>query len=226
MTSLENNLKSIKNKIISCKLLTRNILGIESIPDIITYKLWDWRDHYTSTMTFNLTKIDTGIPQTKLINGYTIIARIYPTNYINFRGLFGLFCNNDLLSPSQAGIVGLQYSEDSLTDKELSFRHFPGATLNRVTIPTSMIPLNNWYILAVSYDGISTGKAYINSTLIDENNTFNPLIPYNNVVIGISMDTGDNRYFKGQLSDFKIYNKCLSQEEISQIVNEINKQIQ
>lgn len=232
MSVLETNLMKIKEKITSCTVLTKKILGLIADGDYTQHKLWDWRDNYDTSMTFNETKIDTGIPQTDLVNGYTIIIRAYPTNYSNFRGIFGLMSNEGGPGSGECGICGLQFALDTIHNSELMFYHYPYKgtdytqyRVQQVGIPTEQFPVNNWYIFAVTYDGINTGKGYVNGRLIEETSSFQPLVPYNNITIGITLEADSNRYFKGQISDFQIYNKCLTQEEIEQAIIAIKEKI-
>lgn len=228
MTNLENNLNKIKDKISTCTILTNDILGIQMEPepeiDITTCKLYEWRDHHSGDISFTSRVIDTEVAQSKLKNGYTIVARIYPTDYSNYRGLFGRFYNGGT-DDTKYGIIGLQYSTDGNTEGELTFGNFPGGYSTRACIPVSYIPENNWHIVVASYDGNNTGRVYVGASLIHENTTFYPLIPYQNIVIGISMTMDAKRYFYGTISDFKIYNKALSVAEIEAVIAEINQQI-
>lgn len=229
MSVLENNLNKILDKIDTCTLITNDILGIESPTlepeiDITTCKLYDWRDNNGGNQSFNTRSVDTGIAQSKLNNGYTIVARIYPTDWCNYRGIFGRFYNGGT-DTTKYGIMGLQYSTDNNKEGELTFGNFPGAYSTRACIPISYLPINTWHIVVASYNGVDTGRVYVGATLIQENTSFYPLIPYQNILIGASYPSDNNRYFKGDISDFKIYDKALTIDEIAAVIAEINQQI-
>lgn len=218
MSNLENNLYAIKHKINSCKQLTEHILGIQqpNISDNVIYKFIPDSPKYFNGID---TIIDTGLPQAAMVDGYTIVARIYPTDYSDNRGLFGIYGMNK----DYRGIVGLQFiqssSETSLKNA-LTFRHYIDEKEYMIGIPTSKIPLNNYHIVICSYDGGNIGKLYVKDTLISVNEHFAPLVPLDNLIIGKGANN-PNRYFKGNISHFIVYNKALNQEEITEIVTEI-----
>ena len=88
------------------------------------------------------------------------------------------------------------------------------------------IPLNKWTHLAVTYNGNGSSSGiihYINGVLLDWYDTENT-IRYDNMVndelpfrIGRGVVWGADSYFSGHLHDFRLYNKELSQAEITAI---------
>ncbi len=179
-----------------CYDLAQTILSGATIPAKgLVYNFID------SNFMFDKTIIDTGVTQASLISGYTFIARIYPTQYNNHRGLFGLH--------SSGGIVGLQYE-----DGKLSYGHVN--TKVSGYIDSSKLPINNWGIFVATYDG-SVLKCYVNK---EENFSVegNAFTPYGNVIIGEAFDS-DDRFYAGCMSNFMIYNRSLTEEELEEVYN-------
>lgn len=224
MSVLESNLEKIKDKIKDCKLLTHSILGIEipSGPSTDEYKLYDLNSSLgESTFSGSGYIIDTGIPQLELVSGYTIIVRIYPENWTNYRGVIGSFYSDG--SYTKGGLWGLQCLNNSL-----EYCHYNSGTYTKINISTSYVPLNKWTILCLTYDGNTQGRIYCGYDLITESSSFNVLIPVNNVQLGRALgnkNITDTRYFKGKMSHCNIYNKCFTLEEISEAINSIKESV-
>ncbi len=83
------------------------------------------------------------------------------------------------------------------------------------TAPISIIG-NNWIFLAGTYDGQSM-KIYTNGVLSGQA-AFSGIIATNNEPLGIGKNLDDDSdYFNGSIDDVRIYNRALSQDEISRI---------
>lgn len=179
-----------------CYNLAQTILSNVTIP--IKGLVYNFME---PNLMFNNTTIDTKVAQASLTSGYTFIARIYPTQYNNHRGLFGLHENG--------GIVGLQYENG-----KLSYGHVNTGIVGYVN--TSDLPLYNWGIFVVTYNG-SNLKCYVNKKEIFSVDG-NDFIPFGNVIIGKAYDAQD-RYYAGCVSNFMIYNRSLTEEELEKVYN-------
>jgi hypothetical protein len=86
-----------------------------------------------------------------------------------------------------------------------------------------IMPNGNWNFYTVTYDG-STVKSYLNNTKISE-------LPYNGLLLTnydplyIARDIpGSDEFFKGSLDDLKIFDRAISEAEISNLFIEKNNQ--
>ncbi|MCD6219795.1 LamG domain-containing protein [Candidatus Calescamantes bacterium] len=80
-----------------------------------------------------------------------------------------------------------------------------------VFIPISEIPIDTWCFVVATYDG-SKQKIYLNGELKDTSNWEGTIrISHSSLYIG-GGDT--DHYFKGTIDEVKIYNRCLSADEI------------
>lgn len=223
MSVLESNLNKIIDKINICTSLTNDILGIEvpeepSLDEHILYRL-------PNETTFNgsTTYIDTGLPQADLVEGYTVVIRMKSSRWGHYTSLFGDYGMSD----DHRGIVGLQYvdSAQSGINNVLTYRHYIDDKTKMIGIPVSYVPTGKYHIMVCSYDGGTIGKTYVGDQLIYTNTYFAMLVPMNNLIIGRSTNSNTNRYFQGTISHFTVYDKCLSQEEITQVVSQIKEEV-
>lgn len=153
----------------------------------------------TDGFTFSTATIDTKVAQSSITSAYTIAFRIYPTNWSGYRGIYGYHNNgNNGLTAQCSG-------------SEIEFGHYGVASL---TISTSAIPVNQWSTVIITYNG-STLKMYINSTNVTYSKSMGNLRATGNVVYGRSYDRDSNRYFAGKMSHFILYNRCISDAEIT-----------
>jgi hypothetical protein len=86
------------------------------------------------------------------------------------------------------------------------------------TIPNSF-PLNEWINLTVSWDGSIT-KIYKNGILIQTLNV--PFFTNNNfpILIGTRGDYSNGGWFDGKIDDIGVWNRSLTQQEITQLYNQ------
>lgn len=101
--------------------------------------------------------------------------------------------------------------------------HF-GITINNYwneqVLETAAMPTNQWTHVAVTLQGGTTGKLFVNGSLVATNaitlrpSSINPTINY----LGKSQFAGDP-LFNGRLDDFQIYNRALSAFEIACLAN-------
>ena len=162
--------------------------------------------NYEKALIFNGidTQFDSGIGQGSLTNGYTIVLRINPTEWKNYRGIFG-FHNNT------KGISGLQYNNGVITAINI------GGS-NVIAFSTEQLSVNKWHIVTIVNDEDGNGRAYINGKLIASVTGYGKLTALGNVIIGRANNSAD-RYFKGKMSHCLIYNRALNGEEVKQINN-------
>ena len=137
----------------------------------------------------------------------SIFAKIV-TSDSTFRGLI----NREYGSPRNG--YNLWFYRDSPTVIAIASERF-GGTGQKVTY----ILLNNeecinvWNQYLVTYDGI-TLKFYLNGTLTDQH-AVNPIIYSNgNYFFGASF-TGADQFYNGKLDEIRIYNRPLSQSEVT-----------
>jgi len=174
----------------------------------ITGSSWD-----DNSLVFNgsNTQFDTGILQSTLTAGYTFIFRIKPTNWNNYRGLFGLH------GGSRQGIVGLQYQDGNIV-----YSNKPDSNAN-ISFSSNLLSINNWHTVVCSYDG---RYSYISIDGKNIGTTSNAvtLSGMNNLIVGRAFNSND-RYFKGNMSHAILYNRVLSSSEIYKVMNYINNTI-
>lgn len=147
------------------------------------------------------TSFDSGITQDELKNGYTVITRIRPIEWGNYKGVFGLH--------GSAGLVGLQY-QDGL----IYYSHLP--IKNKITISPDVLAVNAWHTVTCSYYG-TAGKIYVDGKLV-ASGKLDTLSPLGNLIFGYCYND-TNRYFKGNISHCIVYNRELSDSEIK-IIND------
>jgi alpha-L-fucosidase len=82
---------------------------------------------------------------------------------------------------------------------------------------STQLAAGNWNHVVLTYDGASA-KVYINSVL-DTTKTYNktPLANTGQLIIG--NESAMSRYLKGKLDEVRIYNRALSQQEITNLYN-------
>ena len=168
------------------------------------------RDESTNSMTFNgsSTIIDTGIAQSTLSSGYTMVLRFLPNSWTNYKGLFGLHDTS-----GENGIVGLQYQ-----DGNIYFGHRNNGNKS-VAVSSSKLSTNTWHIAICKFDGTYL-YLYIDGTYIGKTSSNTPLTPTGNVIIGKSYNGGD-RFFYGKISDILLYKRAITDGEIDYIFKNI-----
>ncbi len=238
MTDLENNLRKIlyeKN----VKIIPENIkegidiFGIEGIipSDITTFE--DYKNcmiiansitdninpekilseatySYTEGEDFtNIAPIDTGVPQSDLVNGYTLFATVKPTDWTRNYGLFGYHGGNN------QGIL-FQYNSDKL---EYGFVY-----QGIIKMPLTDVPVGEFTLLTFKYYrdpslDISRFDVYINGILKYTLNNVGTLRPLNNVILGNSLNGSSYRQFHGIIDNFYVFDSSLEDVEIIKINN-------
>ncbi len=103
---------------------------------------------------------------------------------------------------------------------KLRFAITTGSYQNEQALETAAMPSNQWTHVAVTLQGGTTGKLYVNGSLVASNSitlrpsTINPTVNY----LGKSQWPGD-ALLNGRLDDFQIYNRALSAFEIACLAN-------
>ena len=78
---------------------------------------------------------------------------------------------------------------------------------------------NSWYNIVFTHDVIGGGKLYVNGVLISNNNIGgNICTNQNNLIIGADNNLGNlYRFFNGLIDDVGIWNRALTQEEVTNL---------
>jgi hypothetical protein len=103
---------------------------------------------------------------------------------------------------------------------KLRFAITTGSYQNEQALESAPVPSNQWTHVAVSLQGGTTGRLYVNGSLAASGpitlrpSSINPTINY----LGRSQWAGD-ALFGGRLDDFQIYNRALSDFEIACLAN-------
>jgi len=145
------------------------------------------------------------------VGDITIASRVYWNGTSgSWQRIFD-FGNNTtqymFLTPSSAG--GL-----------LRFGITLGSYQTEQVLEAAPLPANQWAHVAVTLQGGSIGKVYVNGSVVASNtitirpSMFNPAINY----LGKSQYSTD-AMFAGRLDDFQIYNRALSEFEIANLAN-------
>lgn len=102
-------------------------------------------------------------------------------------------------------------------DWHLEFEVYGSTVVSRAFSTTSNVVIPNvWNHIVMVFDGNSQ-KIYVNNILINSRTTtLGTISNTSNLRIGLG---NDGEYFKGYMSDIKIYNRALSQSEITQNFN-------
>ena len=83
------------------------------------------------------------------------------------------------------------------------------------------LPFNQWKHLVFIKDSLSL-KTYMNGVLQDEITATNPTINYSNPYLNIARWGGGERYFNGKIDDIRMYDRGLTEEEVTALYNENN----
>ena len=101
--------------------------------------------------------------------------------------------------------------------------HISGSGYNNEMLATNVYNANNWYHVALTYDG-TTARLYINGNPWGAGQTKNWDLTLNAAYVGRKLNGLE--YWKGLIDDVRIYNRALSETEIEAIMNgEVSKRI-
>jgi PGF-pre-PGF domain-containing protein len=130
--------------------------------------------------------------------------------------------NQRIVSKTQGGEYQLSLNEGSVCGSSTyCFLVRVGGTYYAASIPVSGLEDNVWYHAVGTYDG-ETVRLYLNGALADENTNPSGSITSNNAPICIGSEATSSActggaYFNGSVDDVIIFNRALSEEEITDI---------
>jgi hypothetical protein len=147
---------------------------------------------------------------------YTLEAWVYPTINPGANNWTGIFDREDTSIGSRDG-YNLYFLGSAGTDTTFSTERFvagsaaaPSVTLNQ------SVSVNNWSHIVATYDG-TTLSLYRNGSLVGTPATSTGNISNTSKTLTIGVRGGN--YFGGRISNAKIYNKALTDNEITQNYN-------
>ncbi|HAR20707.1 MAG TPA: hypothetical protein DCR46_08590 [Cytophagales bacterium] len=84
------------------------------------------------------------------------------------------------------------------------------------------ISTNNWYHFVFVHNSSSGGRLYINGNLVNSNSSIGSICnSLNALIIGADINNGNlYRFFNGKLDDIGIWNRALTEQEITNLYNE------
>ena len=236
MTLLEKNLITINQRVKDMVYKSKRIMRNDTIPSetnlllelkgdgksvISDNTLWvDTNNNTTKTLSnatvdsedgsviFNgvNTLLNTGIYQSALKNGYTIAIRMFPSDWSNYRGVWGIHYGSNYGGAMQAnsGVEGITIFHHNHPD--------------HITVAYEKLVPNRWHTIVFSYSNTGKAMVVIDGTLEYEIDTFGELLPYNYLVIGRGHVSSD-RYYKGKISNCIVYDRGLNKEEMLELDN-------
>ena len=140
-------------------------------------------------------------------NASTQTAWIYPTTYYNTPQVIS----------SQNAIGNIYLRVHTNGQLVCGNSNFTNQFENQVG-PANIIPLNKWSFVACTVDNFGNSQGYVNSN----NYTINNLgVNYINAkLLKIGYEVASGRYYNGSIDDVRIYNRSLSQTEITALYNQ------
>ena len=148
------------------------------------------------------TLIYTGIPQSALIVS-SFSVWVYPLSGSAYKGVFGDHYGN------YTGIIGFQYDKGTC-----SFGYGTGSAYVGAGIT---LALNTWTHLVGIITG--TGLQIYKNGLLEKSVSGGALSPRGNLLVGRAFDLSD-RYWSGSIDQFRIFNRALTQEEVTSLYME------
>ena len=116
---------------------------------------------------------------------------------------------NAIFAAQDSSSDGIRFSITS--DSRIYYR------LNDSSVyPTDTISANNWYHIAVNYDG-STLKVYLDGSLLGNYSSSTTIDNSTNATIGKRSDVNSDR-MDGNLANVAIWNRALSSDEINSVM--------
>lgn len=136
----------------------------------------------------------------------TICAWLNPTDSSNYRGVIGPHT-----TATGGGMVFMQYENGNYV---VGGSNTTDGWITNMTIPGWT---NSWKHICLVKTG-TTAKLYVNGSLYASSSSYNPSSSNKNIVIGRAYEQ-DNRYFKGNISDIRIYCTALTESQIYDIIH-------
>jgi hypothetical protein len=149
---------------------------------------------------------------------FTINFFIRPTNFTQSGARFRRIVNID-----GNGLAENPFCLFVDTQGKIGYVFGNGSSSTDAQIPLSQSPtlsINNWYNVVLNFDGTSK-NLYVNGLLyqtINNNGSFTNT-SNKNLLIGYYGDTSNGGYWSGNIAIGQIYNRALSQAEITQNYN-------
>ena len=124
------------------------------------------------------------------------------------------------------GVSTIQYNLHLNTSRSIKFQISDGSSGNTITT-TDVVSLNTWtHVVAVLDIDNTMSYVYINGNLSKNQSSLSSL-GGTAINLYIGQDKYTNRYFfNGEISNVKIYNRALSQSEITQNYNAMKSRFQ
>ena len=153
--------------------------------------------------------IDTGIIQNDLGQSITIQTIVNFQEIANYRGIYGYH------SAGGSTYIGIM---SQCNGDKIQFAMYTGSSTGTAEIEIDKNILYNKNVqITVVMEGKKGIKLYLNGKLYGEMSTTESLNLYTNMNFVIAKSfNDDNRYFKGTMSNFRVYKKALTDSEIQQ----------
>ncbi len=146
------------------------------------------------------------------LQSFSVVFWVQPEVYENHRNVFGL---GGLTSKSDR--FRAEFHEDWLGDKFTAFFGVGHGPDNYETVSVqdeSYLPVGEWSFVAMTHNyQTDENQLYINGELIGTVEQ-QVLVPNPTLTIGVGYSTDPERYFKGKIDDFTIYDDLLTKNEI------------
>lgn len=146
------------------------------------------------------------------LQSFSVSFWVQPEVYENHRNVFGL---GGLSSKSDR--FRAEFHEDWLGDKFTAFFGVGHGPENYETVGVqdeSYLPVGEWGFVVMTHNHqTDENQLYINGVLIGTVEQ-EVLLPSPTLTIGVGYSTDSERYFKGKIDDFTIYNGVLPESEI------------
>jgi len=141
-------------------------------------------------------------------NAFTLSAWIKPKTTGSFKIIMGSYIGDNV----DAGLI-------LMSDNRFSFHEYSTESVDRnpVISPVDTIQLNQWQHVAATYDNGDI-ILYHNGIKVGEGN-YNLGGSNNHVIIGSAKSNSLNRGFNGTIDEVRIYNRTLTQDEITSLYN-------
>lgn len=154
--------------------------------------------------------ITTTVSQSALTSAFSFSLWMNPVSSVNYKGVFGQHTGAE-----NYGICGLQWVTNAWNYSLLC-----GSTSFNIAIPSAYIPNGVLTHVVCTYKSKDSISVYINGVLFQTVSIGTSILnPLGNIEIGRAYNAGD-RYFSGSLDQFRIFNKALTQTEVTALYNE------
>ena len=154
--------------------------------------------------------VDCGSKASLNLNAFSITVWVNPTSVSGYK---------TIVRKAGASSADTNYALDldSGNTKVRFFVYDTSGNYHGVMATTKSVSLNKWTHIAATYDG-TTFKVYINGTQDATTATWSGSIKTTTGSLKIGSSTSSN-YFNGTIDEVKIWNRSLTQEEITKVYN-------